>query len=819
MVDSPTLTAARTSDADKSPSSASLPPAAAEPPKPKSAAGSMLSAYFGKKQPPAATSKSDGKKPIPPPKAAPPKAAPPKAASKPPPLSKPPAPTSGIKKPPADATTWMPELPADVKGLVPQLADQTDGLFKAPWTALSIEHRMSKALFLPFAGVWDKDSRPCLVVALTSDSRALGGGAVFLVSQDDGPGLGEGGEPVARKLEHMDVLLTLHHRIIDWAPTNPAHADPEYANLLWRLMVTFKGLEWECAHPRDIVAAGEGKFGADVFELKVAAPPDSIVKDLRELPMKVPCEDRKALIERCDAWSKTADTWDHGSADKPPFWPLLAADPRRAKVESRANLAAAALRILRSPSNSGMADIKKSGGIARVLHTLSITEARHTSPIAAIDDEDDAEAAETAELTAPPKPKPKPEAKPKPKKPGKQATLGISGGLFVLGEAEEGDPDDEEGDSSEDGFIDSDDDVEMGEEVAKKKANVKRVKNRECRHSVSGSGEEDSDDSRSGDDSDQENSMSDGSGSDEGSESSGDEDDDPIVKAKAQASEGSDDDEQPIKRKAPSGLSTAPPKKKRARVVEDEPEDDETLADRAALFAQQQMTSAPTKGKPDGKLGSKAHPLHAKANANALAVAVAAPPRPKPAPDTAAAPAPAPVAAPAPAHAPMAVDAHAKGPGKATDKRALLATRAEVALGKVAELVAEAKDKRGNVLVHSEGGPLDALEANTTTARSNMAKFVSEEGRAVDHVDKCINSLVLIIARMADAVQVAQKKPTRAVENAHISIGATGSQMLLEVLPKIEELQETINALAKKGSGMALRLAQEQASMLALERK
>lgn len=753
----------------------------------------MLSGYFGKKpsMKPAAT---------------------PNAASKPYPHSKPSAPQSGIKKPPVDAPVWMPEPPTDVKGLVPQLADQTGGLFEAAWTALSLEHRMSKALFLPFAGVWASDSRPCLVVALSSDSRSLGGGAIFLVSQDDGLSLSEGSEPVARKLDYKDVLFTLHHRIIDWAPTNPAQADPEYCHLLWRLMVTFKGLEWECAHPRDIVAAGEGKFGADIFELKVAAPPDGIVKDLRELPTKVLCDDRNALIERCDSWAKTAAMWDHGSADKPPFWPLLATDPRRTKVESRANLAAAALRILRSPTNTGMADIKKDGGLARVVHTLSTTELRHTSPVVAIDDEDDAEAAETAELTAPPKPKPKPEAKLRMKKSGKQTTLGISCGSFVLGEATEGDPDDEEGGSSEDGFIDSDDDVEMGEEVAKKKAKDKRTKNIERRHSVSGSGEEDSDDSGSGDDSDDDDLMSDDSGSDDGSEPSVDEDDDPIVKAKEQASEGSDDDEQPIKRKARPGPVERPPKKKRACVVEDEPEDDETLADRAALFAQQQMTSAPTKGKPGGKLGSDSHPLHAKANATALLAAKAAPPRTKSTH--------APVPAPAPALSPAAAAAAgSKRPPPATSKREAAAARADAALAKVLELIYEAKDKRGNVLVHSEGMPLNALEATVEAARANMVKYVNEEDRLVDHVDKCMTSLVTVIARMADAIHAAQKKPIRVVENAHIAIGATSSLMLLDILPKIEEMQELANALAKKGSGMALRLATEQASMLALERK
>ena len=555
-------------------------------------------------------------------------------------------------------------------------------------------------------------------------------------------------------------------------------------------------------------------FGADVFELKVPAPPQYIVKDLQGLASKVSCSDRKLLIDRCNEWSKQGDVWKTEDPAKPPFSPLLCNDPRRSKVESRSQLIAAAMRLLRAPSVYNLTEQRAAptgfvGGIGAWLWKLSSNKSRYISPDASAanrnDEDDDGEAAETAQLTAPPKPKPKPKPIPKPKNAAKQAKLAISGGSFVLNEASECDPDDEEGGSSEDGFIDSDDDVEVGDEVAKKKAKEKRAKNRERRHSVSDSDDGSGDEESSAD----EGSMSDGSGSDEGSESSAEGVDDPIVKAKAQASEGSDnDDEQPIKRK-PSSSSTAQRPKKRARVVEDEPEDAAVVASRSALFAQQQITSEPTKGKPDAKMGSKTHAIHANANAVAAAAAAAAPPPPAP---------PAPAVVPPPP-APKQWQAELNVGVEAASKRESLANKAESVLSKVAVLISEAKEGKGNVLIHSSGAPLDAFQATTDTARLNMAHFAQPEYNTVKQYEKCLQSMIVVVSRLTDAVQIAQKKPSRAIENAHINIGATSSEMLLDILPTIEHLQETIGTLSKKGHGMALRLASEQSAILALERK
>ena len=818
MSDSPTL-AARSSATDSA-STAPLPPTAA-PPKPKTPGGSLLNSFFKNKVSAVPESAAKpGAKPAAKPTAKAAAKAPAKPAAKPAavPVAKKP-PTTGalacgaIKSLPENSPAWLSAVPAD--GTMAASVPTPDR-----WAPLSIQHREAEALLLPFVGYWRDGAKPtpCIAVTLTTAKGVFGGGAVFLVRED--PALDN--EPRVQKLNPRELEAACRCRLAAWSPGTPARADTRFCHLLWRLLVTFKGLEWELAHPRDIGAFfNAGDAGVDVFELAVPPPPEYVVRNLRELPCSLAVDDRKVHLDRCDAWSKTRIEWDTGSETRPPFWPVLPTDPRRAKIATRGDLVAAAIRVLHGPGVSGVADLAKlcaGDGLAGALVALSKIEARHSSPggqMAAEDDDDDGEAAETAELMAPPKPKPKPESKPRPRKPSKQSKLSISGGSFVLGEASEGDPDsEEEGGSSEDGFIASEDDVDADEESAKKKAKVERAKNRERRHSVSGSGEEESD---------EEGSMSDGSGSDDGSSSgSNDEGDDPVVKAKGQASDGSDDDEERlVKRKATAATTAAPPRpKKRVRscvLVEDEGDDengdDEPFASRAALFAQQQITSEPTKGRPDGKMGSKLSPLHAKANSAALAPSTAS------ADATTKALTPVQAQAPPPGPKPTASGVGSKRPPPATSKRETIAAKADMALTKVADLIAEAKEGKGNVLIHSDGPPLAAFEATTATARTNMAKFVADEGRLVDHVDKCMTSLVVVISRMADAIQLAQRKPSRVLENSHISIGATGSQMLLDILPTIETLHEDIGKLSKKSHAMALRLAAEQSSMLALERK
>jgi hypothetical protein len=275
------------------------------------------------------------------------------------------------------------------------------------WAPLSIQHREAKALLLPFVGYWRDGAKPtpCLAVTLTTAKGVFGGGAVFLVREESALD----NEPRVQKLDPRELEAACRCRLAEWSPGTPARADTRFCHLLWRLLVTFKGLEWELAHPRDIGAFfNAGDAGVDVFELAVPPPPEYVARNLRELPCSLAVDDRKVHLDRCDAWSKMRVEWDTGSETRPPFWPVLPTDPRRAKIATRGDLVAAAVRVLRGPGVSGVSDLATlcaGDGLAGALVALSKIEARHSSPGVqmAAEDDDDGEAAETAELMAPPK--------------------------------------------------------------------------------------------------------------------------------------------------------------------------------------------------------------------------------------------------------------------------------------------------------------------------------------------------------------------------------------------------------------------------------
>lgn len=694
-------------------------------------------------------------------------------------------------------TSWCPL----VTGVDPEDVRLDIDLTDVAPMSLSEEQRVADVRWIPVAL---ESKAPAIVLAAKSNSSCLGGGAVYIVTEAS-----ETDHTIASQLYTLtpDNLETALATFSCESPSHAVRANPAYGSLLWRCKAIFKNFDWNGLDARDIKAAfSRADDPIAVHYLTVPSAPEHVTEDFQGLRLGNLTDNRDTLNQRMAQWIQRGQQWTPPSGSWP-CAPIRAGDPRAKCLSSRSELAQAVNRFMRGTvSDKLMTELVTSGAFAAGLLKL----ARLEPAKGGVDADDDDEEAETRALLKPPVPKKKEEKK----KPPKGRGIKRSGASFVDGcamEVRAGDESDgaseedgfeEPDDSDDDSMIASDDDVEAESEVAKKKAKAKRLAKRQKRAEAGDSAEEDAGEEKSdacdSDNSDSSDEMSDGSGSGAGS-GSGDESEEegPIVTAKDQASDMSDDDDKP-KRKA----RAAGGKRRGAVIADSDASDDDTLANRAALFAEQQIEGAPTHGKKaqSQKMGSKTHPV---AGAGRAAQA----PRPKDATPT----------GPGTITSLFGVDGSgnrstkAVGPPPASVparpsrpyaqvNRERMKSVCDGHLAVLEQARAKAAKDRTGVLATPEA---QTMHENILSLESSFADLVPAENGYVPKYNAVIENMTDLLGRLVHAIS-AHERPASSKDIAvHLDLALAASSVLLEVQPLVEQVQKLSGDLAAKATSLA----------------
>ena len=686
------------------------------------------------------------------------------------------------------------------------------------------------------------------LVTHTSESSPFGGGTIYLASAH---GVGT---PGLHKPLKKDEAGFIFNGLTAWSPGHVGAASPQIASLLWRLKATFKNLEWETVNVQDVKATLDAaKQHVDVVPLSVPPAPQHVLKDYETLPIN-DTEDKDAMKKALSVWQDKGQHWTPPPG-KWPCFPIAQHDPRASKLGSRTDLAAAVSVLVRTASMPSIKQALPGDALGKGLHTLIGVEASAPAPalakpsLAAIDD---AEEAATASLLAPPKPKEKPPPK---KKPPSKKDMQLSGASFVRGargiensdddSMSEGDPGENEGEESEDGFIASEDDVdEAGSTTsARKKRSAKSSKKRKERFEKnvnSGDDDDDSDgDCSQDEESSDEEEMSDGGSDDGEEEGDDDDDDDELVDARKNASDvddvmASDDDDEaqrsaaaPKSRlvKASERNKGKQPRKKKTKVVPDEDAEDDGAGalPPSALLAQQRLSGERSAGDvPPPKMGAS---LDRGIKARHAASMVAVAPVPK---DSAAIAEPASLFTPTKAadkgthKAPGAPGPSARPPrDNARQARFDRADAYKSIDGRIRQLAA----KPGSIVGLPERGAFLLTERASAGA---LAFEQLREDRSIEHYNEVIKHLLGVTSHLVTIVEAADSddKTRKKHDNANAELGTVAAQSLLQVVPQIEALQRAVanvnsmaNTLVGTSAGMATRIAHAAAKKSATEGK
>tara|TARA_Y100000389_G_scaffold71280_2_gene68006 strand:+ start:1946 stop:4234 length:2289 start_codon:yes stop_codon:yes gene_type:complete len=707
-----------------------------------------------------------------------------------------------------------------------------------------------------------------LLLTETSESCPLGGGKVYVVSTHS-PGVSGTGSPMSPQ-----TATILFASLKVWTPGHVGAASPEIASIMWRARATFKNLSWETVNQAELKAVlDRGAPHIDIVPLVLPPVPLHILKDLHTLPID-DANDKEGAKQALSTWAAKGEYWTPPDG-KWPCYPVAQHDPRSAKLGSRGDLVAAAMAMLRAPiSHSTVAAFPTLNLMSKGLLKLNAVQPAPTNTVApAADDDDDDEAAETAALCAPPPSKKKPTPAPAPPKLNKKAEkqLKVNAAAFVKGargiansdddSMSEGEPGEDEGQESEDGFIASDDDVEEAGSTAsaRQKREKKQSRKRKERFEKNVVSDQEDGSERSSESSSAEE-MSEGSGSDNDSDGSDGSDDDVVVKARKDASDADgmdsddDDDEGAVsthkRLKKTSdivrGASANPPKKKKAKIVDDDNEgarDGENAPPPSALLAQQRLSGERSAGsKPLPKMGASQgridkalesrHPL--------ASFGTAKPPQPRGTPAVEEPEAlftptkgkSADVSQPADAaNIPSAPGA----PNRASRDLMRKARSDKLAewtkiSNRVCNLMGPVIDgeitNKGSVLCLAPNG-INSFSSAMTVANHRFSSLVDDNTipgswhPIVSASLSVIDSLVGII-EAADGDEKTRKKN----DSANADLGCIAAQSLVKVVPQIEALQKTIaeasaqiNGLVGTSAGMASRLTQAAAKKAALDNK